>query len=221
MNFQIDASVKDILNRLPAHVQLVAAAKTRSVDQVTAAIAAGIKIIGYNYVQEAESMYRQIGRAVKWHMIGHLQRNKVKKVISFVDMIETIDTLRLGETVDRLCAEINKTMSVLIEVNSGREAAKAGVVPEEVPDLVQALSRLKNLRVEGLMTMGPAGKTAEESRPYFRKTKELYDTLSQMKIPNVQMRCLSMGMSDSYQVAIEEGATIVRIGTALFGPRGT
>ncbi len=216
---QIKESVEKILAEMPENVTLVAAAKTRSVDEVRAAIAGGVKILGYNYAQEAETMHQHIGPAVKWHMIGHLQRNKVKKVIPFADMIETIDSVRLAETVHRQCEEIDKIMPVLIEVNSGRESGKAGVFPEEVPDLINEISRLKYLTVTGLMTMGPLGVTAEESRPYFRITKELFDKIGKMNISGIKMMNLSMGMSNSYQIAIEEGANIVRIGTKLFGPR--
>jgi PLP dependent protein len=216
---QIQESVKKIISELPENVTLVAAAKTRSVEEVKAAIAGGVKILGYNYVQEAEMMNQHIGSNVKWHMIGHLQRNKVRKIIHFVNMIETIDSVRLAETVNRQCAEIKKILPVLIEVNSGREKEKAGVFPEDVVGLVRDISRFQNVRIEGLMTMGPLGSAPEESRPYFKVTKNLFDEISELKILNVNMRFLSMGMSDSYKIAIEEGANIVRIGTALFGPR--
>lgn len=217
---QIQESVTKILSELPENVMLVAAAKTRSVEEVKAAISGGVKILGYNYVQEAEAMNLHIGSDVKWHMIGHLQRNKVKKIINFVDMIETIDSVRLAETVDRQCAAIDKILPVLIEVNSGRENEKAGVFPENVVELVREISSLNNLRIEGLMTMGPIGSAPEESRSYFAVTKKLFDEISVLNIPNVNMKFLSMGMSDSYKIAIEEGANIVRIGTALFGARG-
>jgi pyridoxal phosphate enzyme (YggS family) len=216
---QIKESVEKTLAELPENVTLVAAAKTRSVDEVKAAITGGVKILGYNYAQEAETMYQHIGPAVKWHMIGHLQRNKVKKVIPFVDMIETIDSVRLAETVHRQCEAIDKIMPVLIEVNSGHEPGKAGVFPEEVPDLINEIRQFKYLTITGLMTMGPLGVTAEESRPYFKITKELFDRIEKTNIPGIKMMNLSMGMSDSYQIAIEEGANIVRIGTKLFGPR--
>jgi len=220
MHKTISESVKKIISELPKNVTLVAAAKTRSVEEVKAAMEGGVNILGYNYVQEAEAMNQHIGSDVKWHMIGHLQRNKVKKIIHFVDMIETIDSIRLAETVDRQCAGIDKMLPVLIEVNSGREKEKAGVFPEDVVQLVKEISCLMNLRIEGLMTMGPLGSAPEESRSYFKVTKKLFDEISGLNIPNVNMRFLSMGMSDSYKIAIEEGANIVRIGTALFGPRG-
>ena len=212
-------SVVKIINSLPAGVLLVAAAKTRTPAEVAAAIDRGIKIIGYNYVQEAEQMYQIIGNRVQWHMIGHLQRNKVKKAVKLFDLIETIDSWRLAESVDQHCADEGKIMPVLVEINSGKESNKTGVLPENVYEFVRKISELSNLRVQGMMTMGPRFGNPEDSRPYFKATKSAFDRLSQAGIPNVEMRYLSMGMSNSYQIAIEEGANIVRIGTILFGGR--
>ena len=215
----IEESVTEIQNSLPSGVLLVAAAKTRTPQEIQAAIHAGIKIIGYNYVQEAERMYQIIGNTVQWHMIGHLQRNKVSNAIKFFDMIETIDSLHLAEAVNKRCALEGKTMPVLIEINSGKESNKTGVLPEKVDELVWQISNLPNLRVLGLMTMGPRFGNPEEARPYFKETKHAFDRLSRMEISNVEMLCLSMGMSNSYRIAIEEGANIVRIGTKLFSER--
>ena len=212
-------SVVKIINSLPAGVLLVAAAKTRTPAEVAAAIDRGIKIIGYNYVQEAEQIYQIIGNTVQWHMIGHLQRNKVKKAVKLFDLIETIDSWRLAESVDQHCADEGKIMPVLVEINSGKESNKTGVLPENVYEFVRKISELSNLRVQGMMTMGPRFGNPEDSRPYFKATKSAFDRLSQAGIPNVEMRYLSMGMSNSYQIAIEEGANIVRIGTILFGGR--
>ena len=212
-------SVVKIINSLPAGVLLVAAAKTRTPAEVAAVIDRGIKIIGYNYVQEAEQMYQIIGNTVQWHMIGHLQRNKVKKAVKLFDLIETIDSWRLAESVDQHCADEGKIMPVLVEINSGKESNKTGVLPENVYEFVRKISELSNLRVQGMMTMGPRFGNPEDSRPYFKATKSAFDRLSQAGIPNVEMRYLSMGMSNSYQIAIEEGANIVRIGTILFGGR--
>ena len=215
----IEESVVKILNSLPSGVSLVAAAKTRSLEEVQAAIRAGIKIIGYNYVQEAEKMHQFIGNQVRWHMIGHLQRNKVKNAVKFFDMIETIDSIQLAELVDKRCASESKTMPVLIEINSGKESNKTGVLPEDVDELILKISDLPNLRLRGLMTMGPRFGNPEDSRPYFKATKAAFDRLSKAEISNTKMRYLSMGMSNSYKIAIKEGANIVRIGTKLFGER--
>lgn len=215
----IKESVTKCLNSLPSNVILVAAAKTRSPEEVKVAIDTGVKIVGYNYMQEAERIFQHIGNLVQWHMIGHLQRNKVKKAIRIFDMIETIDSQRLAESVNRHCAEEEKVMPVLIEINSGKESNKTGVLPEDVDDLVREISSLSHVRIQGLMTMGPRFGNPEDSRPYFKATKAVFDRLSEAKIANVEMRYLSMGMSNSYKVAIEEGANIVRIGTKLFGER--
>ena len=215
----IEESVAEISNSLPAEVMLVAAAKTRSPEEVQAAIDAGIKILGYNYLQEAERINQIIGNTVKWHMIGHLQRNKVKIAVNLFDMIETIDTIKLAGEVNKRCAEINKIMPVLIEINSGKELNKTGVLPEEVDELIKQISSFPNIHIQGLMTMGPRFGSPEDARPFFKATKIAFDRLSKAGIPNVEMRYLSMGMSNSYKIAIEEGANIVRIGTKLFGGR--
>ena len=215
----IKESVTEIRNSLPAGVLLVAAAKTRVPEEVEAAIDAGITTIGYNYLQEAEQMFEIIGNKVQWHMIGHLQRKKVKKAVELFDMIETIDSVRLAEEVNKRCAAINKIMPVLIEVNSGKELNKTGIFPEDVDELVNQISNLPNIHVQGLMTMGPVFGDPEDARPYFKATKLVFDRLNKEKTDNTEMRYLSMGMSNSYKIAIEEGANIVRIGTKLFGTR--
>lgn len=217
----IEASVIEIRHSLPPGVLLVAAAKTRLPREVRAAIHAGIKIVGYNYVQEAESMYQIIGNEVQWHMIGHLQRNKVKKAVKLFDMIETIDSVQIAEAVNNRCALVDKVMPVLIEINSGKESNKTGVLPENIDKLIMQIHDLPNLRVQGLMTMGPRFGNPEDARPYFKATRSAFDRLSKTGIPNVEMRHLSMGMSNSYNIAIEEGANMVRVGTKLFEDRVT
>ena len=215
----IAAKVKRILETLPTDVILVAAAKARTLGEVEAALRAGVTYVGHNYVQEAERMIPAIIEKVRWHMIGHLQKNKVKKAVRLFDMIETLDSWPLAKLIERRCAAIGKTMPVLVEVNSGREASKTGVLPEEVDDLVRRVSDLQHIRVQGLMTMGPRFGDPEDARPYFRATKEAFDRLAKANLPSVEMRYLSMGMSNSYQVALEEGANMVRLGTVLFGER--
>ena len=213
----IEASVIEIRHSLPPGVLLVAAAKTRLPREVRAAIHAGIKIVGYNYVQEAQSMYQIIGNEVQWHMIGHLQRNKVKKAVKLFDMIETIDSVPLAEAVNSRCILEDKVMPVLIEINSGKESNKTGVLPEDVDKLIMQIHDLPNLRIQGLMTMGPRFGNPEDARSYFKATRSAFDRLSKAGIPNVEMRYLSMGMSNSYNIAIEEGANMIRVGTKLFG----
>jgi hypothetical protein len=152
-------------------------------------------------------------------MLGHLQKNKAKQAVAIFDMIQTVDSLDLGKVIDSRCAAMHRTMPVLIEINSGRETNKTGVLPEDAEALVRALGRLEHIRIQGLMTMGPLSEEPEDCRPYFSATKALFDRLAQVHIPHVEMRYLSMGMSGSYRIAIEEGANLVRLGTALFGPR--
>lgn len=217
----IKQNVARILDDLPAGVQLVAAAKTRSHEEITAAIDAGVTIIGQNYLQEAEQAYRFVGRRVQWHFIGHLQKNKLKKAVRLFDMIETLDSLEMAHEINKRCAEIDKVMPVLIEINIAREKTKSGVPPENVEALVREISTLPGIRLKGLMTMGPLSADPEDSRPYFIETRGISQKIERLALPGIEMSCLSMGMSASYRVAIEEGANIVRLGSSLFGQRIT
>jgi pyridoxal phosphate enzyme (YggS family) len=216
----IEENVKKILSELPEGVELVAAAKTRKPEEILRAAESGVKIIGENYVQEAQRAYELVGHRVKWHFIGHLQRNKVKKAVKIFDMIETLDSLDLAEEIDKRSGQIGKNTAVLIEINSGKEPQKFGVMPEETERFIQEAARFKNIRIKGLMTMGPAFGDPENARPYFIATKMLFDKLKDLDLPDIEMQYLSMGMTNSYKVAVEEGANIVRIGTKIFGPRG-
>jgi pyridoxal phosphate enzyme (YggS family) len=216
---RIKENVQQLLSELPGGVELVVAAKDRTAEEVLQAIEAGIKIIGENYVQEAEKIYSAIGNRVKWHLIGHLQKNKVKKAVALFDMIETVDSADLAREIDKRCAQAGKVMPVLVEVNSGREQQKSGVLPENAEQLIRAISSLPNVKLMGLMTMGPRFGNPEDSRPYFVTTREIFDEIKALKLPNVEMRYLSMGMTNSYHIALEEGANMVRIGTKIFGER--
>jgi pyridoxal phosphate enzyme (YggS family) len=215
----IKRNVKEILSELPDDVQLLAAAKTRDPREIMEAIEAGIRIVGENYVQEAERAYEVIGNKVAWHFIGHLQQNKAKKAVALFDMIETVDSIEIAREIDKRCAQSGKTMPVLIEINSGREKQKAGVYPEDAEQLVTEISALKNVRVMGLMTMGPQFGNPEDARPYFIETRRVFDRIKKLNLPLVEMKYLSMGMTNSYQIALEEGANIVRIGSRIFGER--
>jgi len=215
----IKENVQQLLTELPSGVELVAAAKDRTAKEVLQAVEAGIKIVGENYVQEAEKNYSALGNKAKWHMIGHLQKNKVKKVVAQFDMIETVDSVDLAQEIDKRCAQIGKVMPVLVEVNSGREKQKSGVLPENAEQLIRAISSLPNIKVMGLMTMGPRFGDPEDSRPYFVITRKIFDRIKALELPNIEMTYLSMGMTNSYQVALEEGANMVRIGTKIFGER--
>lgn len=212
-------STRYILDTVPSYVIVVAATKGRTLAEVEAVITAGITHIGHNYVQDAQLMIPALKEKVTWHMIGHLQRNKVKKAVQLFDVLETVDSLHLAQTVDRRCAAIGKVIPILIEINSGEETSKSGVLPKDVDELVATISDLKHISIQGLMTMGPRFGDPEDARPFFQATRQAFERLSKSNIPNVEMRYLSMGMSNSYLVAIEEGANVVRIGTKIFGSR--
>ena len=215
----ITERVKRLLEELPDGVALVGAAKGRTAREIEEAIDAGVKIVGENYLQETVWVQKRVHRDVEWHLIGHLQRNKAKRAVRIFDMIESLDSLRLAEEIDTRCGEIGKVMPVLVEVNSGREEQKSGVLPEDVENLVRGVSSLPNIRVLGLMTMGPRFGHPETARPYFKETREIFERLRRLDVPRVEMSVLSMGMTNSYRVALEEGSTMVRIGTKIFGER--
>lgn len=214
---RIKENTERILKELPTGVQLVVAGKDRTIDELRAAIEGGARIIGENYLQEAESVHASICNTVQWHFIGHLQKNKVKRAIQLFDMIETVDSLELAREIDKRCASINKIMPVLIEVNSAHEENKTGVLPENVTNLAREIAVLPHIRLMGLMTMGATSSNPEDYRHYFALTKKLFDEIARLSLPNVEMKHLSMGMTDSYRVAIQEGANMVRIGTGIFG----
>ena len=216
---EVEKNVKAILSELLANVSLVAATKARTVDEILEAVSAGVKIIGENYVQEAERKYEVIGNKVKWHFIGHMQKNKVKKVVKFIDLIETVDSVEISEEIDKRCKAINKIMPVFIEINSAREPQKSGVFPEYAEELIKELLKYENIKIEGLMTMGPMSENSEDERPYLKETKRIFDEIISKNIAGLELKFLSMGMTTSYKVAIEEGANMVRIGTKIFGER--
>jgi hypothetical protein len=215
----IKENVEKVLAELPSGVELVAAAKTRAGEEVLQAVQSGVKIIGENYVQEAERAYAVVGNKARWHFIGHLQKNKVKKAVGIFDMIETVDSAEIAQEINKRCAQIGKIMPILIEINSGREKQKSGIFPEDAEQLIKQISSLQNVKVVGLMTMGPRFGNPEDSRPYFVETRKIFDKIKKFDLPNVEMRYLSMGMTNSYKIALEEGANIVRIGTRIFGER--
>lgn len=215
----ITERARDLLRELPDDVLLVAAAKSRTANEVAAAAAGGVTAIGHNYVQEAEAMRGALDVQLSWHMIGHLQRNKARAAVTLFDMIETVDSWRLAREIDKRCAPNGAIMPVLLEVNSAREQAKAGVLPEDVEALAVRVAELAHVRVVGLMTMGPLTDDPEAIRPYFAATAALFERLRRREELAADLRHLSMGMSSSYRAAVEEGATMVRLGTTLFGPR--
>jgi len=215
----IKENVEKILAELPPGVALVAAAKTKTPTEILEAVEAGVEIIGENYVQEAADALAAVGRRVKWHFIGHLQTNKVKRAVEIFDMIETVDSSVLAREIDKRSRNAGKVTPILIEINSGEEEQKFGVSPGGAERLVREVASLPNIRIEGLMTMGPFEGNPEDARPYFKVTKQLFDSLKALNLPGVEMTWLSMGMTNSYRIALEEGANMVRIGTKIFGPR--
>ena len=212
-------NITRILKDIPENVKIVAAAKSRSLDEVKETINAGITMIGENYMQDAKGIISELKDMASWHFIGHVQKNKVKHIIPMFDMVETVDSKELALLIDQTSEKLGKIMPILIEVNSGREEQKAGAMPEEVPALAEYISTLNNIRLNGLMTMGPFIDDPERLRHCFRLTKKLFDEMSASALPNTEIKWLSMGMSDSYKIAIEEGANLVRIGTLIYGPR--
>ncbi|MGZ8521375.1 MAG: YggS family pyridoxal phosphate-dependent enzyme [Candidatus Binatia bacterium] len=202
-------------------VRLLAASKSQPVDSIRAALAAGVALVGENYVQEAEEKKNLLAEAkVEWHMIGHLQRNKAKLAVELFDVVESLDNLALARELDKEAAKRSKIVRALIEVNLAGEESKAGVAKAEVAGLLEKIAGLAHVSVQGLMTVPPFRENLEEVRPYFRELRELRDSLNSLNLPNVRLNELSMGMTYDFTVAIEEGASIVRVGTALFGPRG-
>ena len=212
--------VADSCNRDPDSIRLVAVSKTVPAETVKTAIEAGAKILGENYVQEAREKFDALVHyPVSWHFIGHLQSNKAKYAVRLFDLIHSVDSLKLARALDKEAKKVDKIQPILIQVNISGEETKSGISATEVPGLILEVSQLENLSLEGLMTMPPYFYQPEKVRPYFAALRELRDRLKDQPIPNVSMDELSMGMTGDFEVAIEEGATLVRIGTAIFGER--
>jgi PLP dependent protein len=208
------------VGRDPEAVRLVAVTKTVPVERIREAIDAGQQVFGENRVQEAQAKIQGLGRGnVQWHLIGHLQRNKVKFVCGLFDLIHSVDSFPLAQEIDRRAARYGSVMPILIQVNIGDEATKSGVPMADTLALVQAVAKLPHVAMKGLMCIPPAVDVPEHARPYFIQLRTLAQRIAQAQIPDVVMAELSMGMSHDFEVAVEEGATIVRVGSAIFGPR--
>ncbi|MFQ6083194.1 MAG: YggS family pyridoxal phosphate-dependent enzyme [Candidatus Aminicenantia bacterium] len=215
---KIEISCKKV-GRNPDKVKLVAATKTVPVEKIREAIAAGVSIIGENRVQEAEKKISELkDKNVEWHMIGYLQKNKVNKALNLFKMIQSVSSLALAEKINKSCQRINQKIPCLLEINIGRESTKSGFLEEELWEKLENLANLPYLETKGLMVIPPFLEP-EEVRPYFIRLREIKEKINQMKIPGLNPTELSMGMSQDFVVAIEEGATMVRLGTAIFGPR--
>jgi pyridoxal phosphate enzyme (YggS family) len=204
--------------RDPLSIKLMAVTKTVGPERIGKAIEAGLTMLGENYVQEAKDKITAIGDQAQWHMIGHLQTNKAKYAVKLFDFVHSVDRLELAQELDKRARQINRKLNILIEVNSGEES-KSGIEKTQALELVRHVAVLPNLSVRGLMTMAPYSDNPENSRPYFKALRDLRDDINRAGITNIQMDELSMGMTDDFEVAIEEGATIIRIGRAIFGKR--
>ncbi len=202
-------------------IQLVAVSKTTSPEMIREAIECGLKIFGESYIQESKNKIASItDSSVSWHFIGHLQSNKAKYAVKLFDLIHTVDSIKLARELDRQAQKINKVQDILLQVNVGMEGSKSGVSPDDVLDLAKAISSLQHLKVKGLMTLPPVYNSPERVAPYFQTLRELRNIIRNEKISNIDMKELSMGMTGDFEVAIREGATMIRIGTAIFGERG-
>ena len=204
----------------PLNVQLVAVSKTVPPENVRAVVEAGVFIFGENYIQEAMGKIDEIAdRRLSWHFIGHLQSNKAKYVVRYFDLIHSVDTLKLAKEINRQAKKLNKVQNILVQVNIAMETTKSGVASKDTISLIREISKLENLSVKGLMTMPPFFNQPEKVRPYFKALAELKNQIHEESIAHIEMKELSMGMTGDFEVAIEEGATLVRIGTAIFGDR--
>lgn len=230
MGNSIEENVNKIIKDLPKGVKLVAAGKGQSTIDIAKAVKAGIQIIGENYIRDAKNIYNQIKNLARLHFIGIPEQTKhdllrTKNLMMF-DMIETIDSVEIAGEINKKLTEVNKVMPILIEVNSGRESQKAGVLPDQVIDVIKEVAEFENIKVLGLMTMGSTPhqsiknqKNRSNVKKCFKVTKKLFDEIKEMNIKNVDMKYLSMGMSNSYKIAIKEGANIIRVGSKIFGER--
>ena len=201
-------------------VRLVAVSKTIPAGTVKAAIEAGVTILGENYMQEAREKFNTLVQyPVSWHFIGHLQSNKAKYAVRLFDLIHSVDSFKLARELDRQAKKVDKIQQILVQVNISAEGTKSGISADEAPGLISEISRLENLSIRGLMTMPPYFYQPEKVKPFFAALRELRDRIKTQALPNVSLEELSMGMTGDFEVAIEEGATLVRIGTAIFGER--
>ncbi len=225
----IKDNISEVLNKIEAakkktssdkDVTLIAVSKTKPVSAIEEAYSFGVRDFGENKVQELVDKYEQLPKDIRWHMIGHLQRNKVKYIIDKVYMIHSVDSLRLAEEISKEAVKKQVNMNILVEVNLACEESKFGIqTTEECVELVKQIAKLPNIFIKGLMTVAPFTENAEENRLYFAKMRELAVDITKENIDNICVDILSMGMSGDYEVAVEEGATYVRVGTGIFGER--
>ena len=219
---QVEQNIEEACRRAGrdrSEVTLIAVSKTKPVETLQEAYDLGVRVFGENKVHEMADKYEVLPKDIRWHLIGHLQRNKVKYIIDKAVLIHSVDSLRLAQTIEKEAKKHNLTAHILIEVNVAREESKFGIFPEDLEALVDEIAKLPHIQVDGLMTIAPFVPDPEENRPVFRELRKLSVDISAKKVDNVNMSVLSMGMTNDYQVAIEEGATMVRVGTGIFGAR--
>ena len=219
---QVEENIRRACGRAgrdPGDVTLIAVSKTKPVELLREAYDLGTRVFGENKVQEIVEKYEALPKDIHWHMIGHLQRNKVKYIIDKVDLIHSVDSVRLAETIEKEAAKHDLTANILLEVNVAEEESKFGLKVDEVEQVVDEIAKFSHIKVCGLMTIAPFVENPEENRPYFRRLRNLSVDIGAKKVDNVTMSILSMGMTNDYEVAVEEGATMVRVGTGLFGAR--
>jgi len=220
--YQRISSVCSKVNQNPDSVTIVAVSKGRSVEGIREALEAGITDIGENRIQEALLKYNRLMTndyrlsTIKWHMVGHLQTNKVKDAVKIFDLIQSVDSARLAAEIDKQAAKINKIQDILIEIKTSAEATKSGIKPDDATEVIKEIAKFKNINIKGLMTIAPIVASPEETRPYFRKLREIKNSINRQRITNNELTILSMGMTDDFEIAIEEGSTMVRLGRAIF-----
>ena len=219
---QVEENIRRACGRAgrdPGDVTLIAVSKTKPVELLREAYDLGTRVFGENKVQEIVEKYEALPKDIHWHMIGHLQRNKVKYIIDKVDLIHSVDSVRLAETIEKEAAKHDLTANILLEVNVAEEESKFGLKVDEVEQVVDEIAKFSHIKVCGLITIAPFVENPEENRPYFRRLRNLSVDIGGKNVDNVTMSILSMGMTNDYEVAVEEGATMVRVGTGLFGAR--
>ena len=205
--------------RRPDSVKLVGVTKTVEVDRIKEAVSAGLQIVGENYIQEARDKIRELESPVNWHFVGRLQTNKAKYAVRLFDLIQTVDSFRLAKELNRRTQPLGRAIPILIQINLASETSKGGVNPTQCLSLIKQVSTLEYLQVRGLMTMPPFFHQPERARPYFAQLRKLSQEITEAQLPGIEMNELSMGMSGDFETAIEEGATLIRVGTAIFGER--
>jgi len=210
------------INQDAGKITIIAVSKGRALEQIKQAVEAGITDIGENRVQEAILKYNNLTpnaqhlTPIKWHMVGHLQTNKVKDAVRIFDLIQSVDSVHLAEEIDKQAHKVNKVQDILIEIKTSPEETKSGIKPDEAIKVIPELIRFKNINIKGLMTIAPVVDEPEKTRPYFRLLREFRDTINELRITDYGLRILSMGMTDDFEVAIEEGSNMIRLGRAIF-----